>query len=312
MMTTIFAEKVLKEKEHVFAHYSDLLVQRLKESKGKPVAMADWYNFTTFDIVGDLLFGESLGLLDNSDYIPWVRSITDFLKAFAVIVVLYEYRLFRFFWSLMPNKMLQSLRQTHFRYTNDKLERYLARPDKERSGILKMLLQGGSHRGLLLKELYPNAPILVFGGSETSATSLRYLTFLLLKNPVTMEKLVREIRETFSSMDEMTYDALASLKYLNACIEEALRVYTPCTNALPRKVQPEGANICGQWVPGGTNVSVAMFSLFRSLRYFHRPDSFVPERWLDNAEGLDPLFANDNKAVMQPFMYGPHNCPGKK
>ncbi|KAL1956708.1 hypothetical protein VTO42DRAFT_6858 [Malbranchea cinnamomea] len=312
MMTTLFSEKVLKENQPTFVHYADLLVQRLAESEGKPMAMADWYNFTTFDIIGDLLFGESLGLLDNSKYIPWVTSISDFLKAFAMIVVLYEFRLFRFFWSLMPNKMLRSLRETHFRYTSEKLERYLQKSDKERRGIFKMLLDGGSHRGLHMEELYPNAPILMFGGSETAATTLRCLTFLLLKNPDKMQKLVNEIRGAFSSSDQMNYDSLAQLKYLNACIEESLRFYTPCTNGLPRLVQPGGAVICGEWVPGGTNVSVAMYALHRSARYFHLPDSFVPERWLEDAEKLDPLFANDNKSVVRPFMYGPHDCPGKK
>lgn len=313
VITTLFTEKNVKENEATFVQYSDLLVQRLMESEGKPMAMADWYNFATFDIIGDLLFGESLGLLDNSEYIPWVTSISDFLKAFATIVVLYEYRLFRFVWSLMPNKMLRSLRETHFRYTTDKLERYLQRSDKERQGIFRMLLEGGTHRGLKPDELYPNAPILVFGGSETVATTLRFLTFLLLKNPAAMERLVKEIRGAFASSDQMNYDSLAGLKYLNACIEESLRVYTPCTNGLPRLVQPGGASICGEWVAGGTNVSVAMFAIHRSARHFHRPDSYVPERWLEEgAEKIDPRFANDNKSVARPFMYGPHDCPGRK
>jgi cytochrome P450 len=39
---------------------------------------------------------------------------------------------------------------------------------------------------------------------------------------------------------------------------------------------------------------------------FHRPGEFLPQRWLGDVE-----FANDNRAVMQPFAAGPRNCIGR-
>ncbi|ODH45228.1 hypothetical protein ACO22_00224 [Paracoccidioides brasiliensis] len=312
MMTTMFSEKMLREKETLFVRYADLLIKRLEGFEGRPVALADWYNFTTFDIIGDLLFGEPLGMLSNSKYVPWVRSIHDFLKAFAMIVVLYEYRLFRALWALVPSKALNNLRDTHFRYTGLKLERYLSRDENSRPGLMGYLMDGGSRKGLNLEEVHTNAPILVFGGSETSATQLRCLTFLLFKNPDKMDKLITEIRTKYSSSEQITYDSLLEQTYLNACIEEGLRYYPPCTNGLPRTVPKGGTTICGEFVPGGTNVSVATYSLLRSPRYFYQADSFIPERWLKEGEGGSSLFATDEKAIVLPFSYGPHNCPGKK
>jgi hypothetical protein len=46
--------------------YFDLLIQRLHENCGKVVDMNNWYNLTTFDIIGDLAFGESFEGLKNS------------------------------------------------------------------------------------------------------------------------------------------------------------------------------------------------------------------------------------------------------
>ena len=46
--------------------YVDLLVQRLYENCAAPVDIVKWYNSTTFDIVGDLLFGESYECLQKS------------------------------------------------------------------------------------------------------------------------------------------------------------------------------------------------------------------------------------------------------
>ena len=53
-----------------------LFVQLRKEAaNNEPVDMLKWYNFTTFDIIGDLVFGEPFHCLDNSDYHPWIAMI---------------------------------------------------------------------------------------------------------------------------------------------------------------------------------------------------------------------------------------------
>lgn len=41
---------------------------------------------------------------------------------------------------------------------------------------------------------------------------------------------------------------------------------------------------------------------------FHRPDDFIPERWLKNAP---PEFASDNKAACNVFSLGIRNCIGR-
>lgn len=46
----------------------------------------------------------------------------------------------------------------------------------------------------------------------------------------------------------------------------------------------------------------------RMASSFHRPDDFVPERWLANAP---PEFASDRKAAMQPFVVGSRDCLGR-
>ena len=54
-------------------------------------------------------------------------------------------------------------------------------------------------------------------------------------------------------------------------------------------------------------VSVSQYAAYRLKANFHRPDDFIPERWL---EGHDPVFSRDAKAVVQPFSIGPRNCIG--
>ena len=93
----------------------------------------------------------------------------------------------------------------------------------------------------------------MLAGTETTATQLSGLTYMLLKNPIKMQRLVSEVRSSFSSFEDMTMTKLSQLDYLGACIEEGLRLYPPVPVGLPRTVPKEGALICRNWVPG--NVS---------------------------------------------------------
>lgn len=43
---------------------------------------------------------------------------------------------------------------------------------------------------------------------------------------------------------------------------------------------------------------------------FHRPNDFLPERWLPSAS-TKPEFADDDRAACQPFSLGTRNCIGK-
>lgn len=40
-----------------------------------------WYNYATFDIIGDLAFGSDFGCLASSNYHPWVSIIFGAIKA---------------------------------------------------------------------------------------------------------------------------------------------------------------------------------------------------------------------------------------
>jgi hypothetical protein len=50
----------MREQQPVIKGYIDLLVRKLRErsERGEVVDLAAWYNYTTFDVIGDLAFGE--------------------------------------------------------------------------------------------------------------------------------------------------------------------------------------------------------------------------------------------------------------
>lgn len=60
-----FSQKALLEQESIIRGYVDLFIERLKPfgASGKEINMCNWFNYTTFDIVGDMAFGEPFGCL---------------------------------------------------------------------------------------------------------------------------------------------------------------------------------------------------------------------------------------------------------
>lgn len=97
------------------------------------------------------------------------------------------------------------------------------------------------------------------------------------------------------------------LPYLNAVIEESLRIYPPAALNLSRIVPQGGATICGNHIPAGAAVGVTSWAATHSAKNFALPEGFVPERWLDDAR-----FVNDDRPASQPFSMGARNCVGKK
>jgi cytochrome P450 len=62
-----FSKQALLEQEPILKGYVDLFVKRLREMahKGEAANMVSWFNFCTFDIIGDLSFGEPFGCLQE-------------------------------------------------------------------------------------------------------------------------------------------------------------------------------------------------------------------------------------------------------
>lgn len=143
-------------------------------------------------------------------------------------------------------------------------------------------------------------------GSE--ATLLSGATYYLASNPDKLKRLAGEIRGNATRIEDLDFDSLTNLPYLNACIKEGLRIYPPAPSALTRVIPAGGQAVAGRWLPGGTRVAVAQWASFRSEANFRDADTFVPERWI---AGEDADYAGDARDVFQPFSFGPRNCLGR-
>lgn len=165
---------------------------------------------SSFDIMADLTFGESLGLSETQVYSPWVQSIFDQIF-YASISRTVQY--FPLVWMVAQRfipKSLKDAAEASAKHSSERVDKRL-KMGSDRPDIFGLILRSEEGSKMPLNEMHSNADLLMAAGTDTTATMLSGLTYNLLKNPVPMGRLVKEIRDTFQTDADMTIDALPKL-----------------------------------------------------------------------------------------------------
>ncbi|KAL9122895.1 MAG: hypothetical protein Q9187_000546 [Circinaria calcarea] len=310
LLSHSFSERALQEQAPLINKYLDLLISQLRQrvegcAAGK-VDIVMWYNCTTFDIIGDLAFGQPFGSLEKGEYHFWIRNIFKAVKMTQMMRISNAFPVIRVYKSAMAQLYPGSseARAKHAKYSVEATDKRLAMKT-QRKDFMSYILRFNDEKGMSVAEIRQTSKVLVLAGSETTATLLSGATFYLCQNRSSLEIVTREVRDTYKSETEITLNSIAKLPYLNAVLEESLRLYPPVPSTLPRRTLPSGDTIGGYAVPGDISVGVNQWAANHTSQNFLEPEQFIPERWLDDAK-----YKEDKRAVLQPFSLGPRGCLG--
>ncbi|TFK51109.1 cytochrome P450 [Heliocybe sulcata] len=123
----------------------------------------------------------------------------------------------------------------------------------------------------------------VVAGIDTTGDALCFLMWHLSlpeAAPI-QERLRTELHQNASA-------SVDDLPYLDAVVQEGLRVYGPAPISFPRVVPDEGRVLDGYFLPAGTVVSCQPWTLHRfDTATFPDPEAFIPERWLEEEGRLE-------------------------
>jgi averantin hydroxylase len=330
-----FSEQSLRPQEPRLQYHVNELISGLRQdSKAGPQDFTEWLQWVTFDIMGDLAFGESFDSLPQRTTHPWQKFILDNIAALVFMGIAERMGLGRLIKLLTPASLLKAV-AGFYQSTSDQMDRRLAH-GKDRGDFLDHILKhglindntssSGAEKGLHIEELKSIASDIAIAGSETTSTLLTGLIYQLLMNPPALTKLTQELRSIPTAAD-LTIANLDRLPYLHAVIQEALRVFVPSPIPSAREIPAGGLSVGGYFLPQGTRVFAAHYIAYRSPTHFARPKEFIPKRWLpdrpeefkdDDADGKYPrstrsiyLLIHVRTGIFQPFAYGPRNCIGK-
>ncbi|KAL9079651.1 MAG: hypothetical protein Q9157_001483 [Trypethelium eluteriae] len=320
-MNPAFSDRALRDQEGMLKLYVEKLMTKLRETAGDgPLNIMNFFNWTTFDVIGELAFGESFEGLDKLHFHPWVAGFLDNARAITFENAIVSFNLSSIVEAFIP-KRLKEARANFFNFGDRKIEVRLALGDKgegkdKKDLVRYMMLNVDSSAEMSRRELAKNASLVAFAGSETSGTFCSGFVYLILKHPEVYQKLCDEVRSTFPKKEDVTILAVPVLKYLNCVVQEVFRVYPPAPATLPRVVPAGGESIEGHWIPQGENfceqtvIGINQFSTNQAARNFHNPKRFDPSRWLPEGERFTE-YDDDKRSVVQPFSAGPRNCLGQ-
>ncbi|KAL8898400.1 MAG: hypothetical protein Q9207_006723 [Kuettlingeria erythrocarpa] len=303
-LSNAFSTKALLEQEAIVTRLMDSFVTRIGRDGGPGSAglnMTKWYEMVAFDILGEMAFGESFGSVERGTPHSWAELILEHLYLITVADNLRRLPLVTTLTTwLLPSTI--ATRNQNSQFSRQQVAKRLE-SSSPRKDFMTQLVSQLKTGAIEKEELTAHASTLVIAGGETVSTFLAATTYYLLKNEPTYRKLVTEIRSAFPIYEAINTGAAQALPYLQAVINEGLRIYPPGSQGFPR-LSP-GAWIDDVWVPKGAEIYTSAWTVTHDARNFHDPMSFIPERWLDPT-------CKDTREASQPFSLGPRGCLGRK
>lgn len=141
-----FSPQALRDQQPIIQHYVDMLISRLRQqcdNGRRAINLVRWLNYTTFDIVGDLAFGEPFHCLEASDYVPFVELVFQSIKSAAFLFCARRYPLIEGFLMLLVPKSVRRKLQDHYDWTQERVSKTLS-AKKDRPGFMEALVGYGN------------------------------------------------------------------------------------------------------------------------------------------------------------------------
>ncbi|XP_046667735.1 probable cytochrome P450 6a14 [Homalodisca vitripennis] len=202
-------------------------------------------------------------------------------------------------------------KKTHdffFNLAKDTVE-YRETNGNNRNDLLQPLIElkqgaksGDEGINMTIEELAAQAYMFVLAGYETTSTALNFFLYEMAMNPEVQERIHAEV----DAVEEITYDTLAGMEYLDMALDELHRKHAQLgflSRTCTKDYQVPGTDYV---IERGTEVLVSVQGLHKDPELFPEPERFIPER-----------FSKENKGKIKPFSYmpygeGPRYCAGQR
>ncbi|KAK1226919.1 hypothetical protein PQX77_010089 [Marasmius sp. AFHP31] len=315
-----------------------------------------WCNYLAFDIIGDLAFGAPFGMLvackdsapvpvdqkaamdqygqelekTQQKEIPAVQVINgrgEFSGSMGTIPTWLRPLAKKTPWFRQGSEDVKTLAGIAIMAVSKRL-----RTESDRADLLQKLQNSKDENGHPMGpgELTAEALTLLIAGSDTTSNSTCAIIHYLATYPEAQAKLQAELDEHVPADEPATFEEVKNLPYLQAVINEALRLHSTSAIGLPRQVSEAGMSVPLGFngdsevleLKPGSIVSVPSYTIHRNAEVWGEDyETFRPERWIEAEEEWKQLqkAGKDDKnskhrlfqQTFNPFSIGPRACVGK-
>ncbi|CAG7922134.1 unnamed protein product [Penicillium olsonii] len=281
LLASPISDSSLTRLEPSIADRVSLTIRRMAEEQDArgAIDVFKWWLFMTTDIIGELSFGESFGMLESGKKNQYIFDLESLSSVGAILVT---FPLLIKIARTLPLPFFKSTAEAGKRlgmYSAQYVKQYqdqISRNPSEVKPTLFTKLFNTEKSGMTFSDIRQEAQAYIVAGSDTTAVTLTYLTYHVCKNRQVKEKLLAELANV---PEPVTDRSLRELPYLSQVISETLRLYSAVPAGLPRLVPSEGATFNGFYIPGGLTAATQSYSLHRDPAIFPDPERFYPERW---------------------------------
>ncbi|XP_005184050.1 probable cytochrome P450 4d14 [Musca domestica] len=330
IITPTFHFKILEEFVEIFDQQSTVLIKRLMEkADGKTVVrMFPYVCLMALDIITETAMGVKVHAQENPEF-PYSKALTEtssimsdrLIKPFDRFDGYYrifhnrKYHHLQECIKIMHNftdQIIAERREALQKSLKKKMLQPVGSADemgiKKRMALLDVLLQSTvDGKPLSDMDIREEVDTFMFGGHDTTTSSISFTLHLLSRHPEIQEKVLEEIYSVIGEDKEkpVTMKDLHELKYLECVIKESLRLY-PSVPMIGRFIE-EDIVLNGITIPANTNITLLMYAAMKDPENFPKPEEFLPERFMctDDANKINPF-------AYVPFSAGPRNCIGQK
>lgn len=273
-----FSTRSLKDYEpRIESHISRLIQQLRRKPTEEGVNVSLWFNYFTFDVMGDVGFGQGFSMIEKGKRLDVLRILENGQKGLGVFGVVP--------WLFMMLTRIPNISKEHdvfVRWCEQQIldRKSVSRGFSSRSGnglnrcqrktdvcdIAAALITDDRHatdKALSHQWLVGDSRILIVAGSDALASSLTFAFYYLAKDP----KHILAIREELNAITAGTVLDAESLRnkaaYLNAFITEVLRLWPPNPSGVLRQTLEEGLQIGKKRLPGDITICTPFWVLHR-------------------------------------------------
>ncbi|RJE20916.1 Cytochrome p450 [Aspergillus sclerotialis] len=217
-----FSSKALRNYEPRVIHYTNQLINAIGKGLGKPMNVSKWFNYYSFDVMGDLSFGKSFNMLvDGKDSYILSQLHGDMAKVGIFIHLTWLFPFFKRtpglnkeylkFWRFVEGSVVERIQVCISLKTGTmKLMREVSKNPPDRPDVFSWILDAYNKAPKTKQnwlDVIGDAYLIIVAGSDTTAATLTFLFYHLASDKFLYKKLQAEL----DTLSELSYDKLRNV-----------------------------------------------------------------------------------------------------